>query len=528
ALVCGEVSLSYAELDVRANRLAQELRARGAGPERLVAVALPRSADLVVAILAVLKSGAAYVPVDPEYPVARIAYLLDDARPVLTVTDTRTGQRLPADTGGRLVLDDPETAADVACRPATDPRVAVDAGHPAYVIHTSGSTGRPKGVVATHGGLADLLADHQHRLFAPLLKDRQRLRVALTTSVSFDASWNQLMAPFAGHELHVLDHATWTDPEAFVSYVADRGLDYVEATPSYLQDLVSQGLLSDAPHSPTLVGAGGEAVPQHLWERLRAADGTCCVNLYGPSECTVNSVTAVVASSPRPVIGRPVSNARLYVLDGALRPVPGGVAGELYIAGAGLARGYLNRPGLTAGRFVADPFGADGARMYRTGDRVRWNPEGDLEFLGRTDDQVKVRGFRIEPGEIEAVLAEHEDIARTAVIVRTDDEPRLVAYVVPAAGRDIQQDALRTRLRDRLPAYMVPSAIVVLDALPLTPNGKLDRRALPAPGHRPTAPGRAPRSAVEHLLAGLFAEVLGTAEVGLEESFFDLGGHSLL
>ncbi|MFK0100568.1 non-ribosomal peptide synthase/polyketide synthase [Streptomyces sp. NPDC091040] len=528
ALVCGEVSLSYAELDVRANRLAQELRARGAGPERLVAVALPRSADLVVAILAVLKSGAAYVPVDPEYPVARIAYLLDDARPVLTVTDTRTGQRLPADTGGRLVLDDPETAADVACRPATDPRVAVDAGHPSYVIYTSGSTGRPKGVVATHGGLADLLADHQHRLFAPLLKDRQRLRVALTTSVSFDASWNQLMAPFAGHELHVLDHATWTDPEAFVSYVADRGLDYVEATPSYLQDLVSQGLLSDAPPSPTLVGAGGEAVPQHLWERLRAADGTRCVNLYGPSECTVNSVTAVVASSPRPVIGRPVSNARLYVLDGALRPVPGGVAGELYIAGAGLARGYLNRPGLTAGRFVADPFGADGARMYRTGDRVRWNPEGDLEFLGRTDDQVKVRGFRIEPGEIEAVLAEHEDIARTAVIVRTDDEPRLVAYVVPAAGRDIQQDALRTRLRDRLPAYMVPSAIVVLDALPLTPNGKLDRRALPAPGHRPTAPGRTPRSAVEHLLAGLFAEVLGTAEVGLEESFFDLGGHSLL
>ncbi|MGW0853658.1 amino acid adenylation domain-containing protein, partial [Streptomyces sp. NPDC002624] len=412
--------------------------------------------------------------------------------------------------------------------PATDPMVVVDAGHPAYVIYTSGSTGRPKGVVATHGGLADLLADHQHALFAPLLKDRQRLRVALTTSVSFDASWNQLMAPFAGHELHVLDHATWTDPEALVAYAGDHGLDYVEATPSYLHDLVSHGLLSDERRSPALVAAGGEAVPQRLWERLRAAEGTLCLNLYGPSECTVNSVTARVTSSPHPVIGRPVTNARLYVLDGALRPVPGGVAGELYIAGTGLARGYLNRPGLTAGRFVADPYGPEGTRMYRTGDLVRWNAEGALEFLGRTDDQVKVRGFRIELGEVEAVLAEHEDITRTAVTVRTEEEPRLVAYVVPAAGHHVQQDTLRSWLRDRLPAHMVPSAIVVLDVLPLTPNGKLDRRALPAPGHRPTAPGRAPRSAVEQLLAGVFAEVLGVDQVGLDEGFFDLGGHSLL
>ncbi|MEV5602749.1 non-ribosomal peptide synthase/polyketide synthase [Streptomyces sp. NPDC052299] len=528
ALVCGDVSFSYAELDARANRLAHALVARGAGPERLVAVALPRSAELVVAILAVLKSGAAYVPVDPEYPAARIAYLLDDARPVLTVTDARTGRKLPENSGDPLVLDDPGTSELIERCPDTDPAVSVDAGHAAYVIYTSGSTGRPKGVVATHGGLADLLTDHQHALFAPLLKSRQRLRVALTTSVSFDASWNQLMAPFAGHELHVLDHATWTDPEAFVAYAADRGLDYIEATPSYLQDLVFQGLLSDARRRPALVAAGGEAVPPQLWERLREAEDTHGVNLYGPSECTVNSVTAAVASSPHPVIGRPVTNARLYVLDAALRPVPGGVPGELYIAGQGLARGYLDRPGLTAGRFVADPYGPEGTRMYRTGDLVRWNPEGSLEFLGRTDDQVKVRGFRIELGEIEAVLAEHDALARTAVIVRTEDEPRLVAYVVPAAGQDVQPDALRARLRDRLPAHMIPSAFVVLDALPLTPNGKLDRRALPAPGHRPTAPGRAPRSAVEHLLAGLFAEVLGIDQVGLDENFFDLGGHSLL
>ncbi|MYW11844.1 amino acid adenylation domain-containing protein, partial [Streptomyces sp. SID2563] len=525
ALVCGEVSLSYAELDVRANRLAQELRARGAGPERLVAVALPRSADLVVAILAVLKSGAAYAPVDPEYPAARIAYLLDDARPVLTVTDTRTGQRLPADTGGRLVLDDPETSARIDGCPATDPMVPADPAQPVYVIYTSGSTGRPKGVVVTHSGLVNLYAHH-----GPLVSPAgERLRVGLTTSVSFDASLDQLFAVFAGHELHVLDEATWTDPRAFLDYAARCGLDYVEATPSYLAVLVDQGLLDGSGPRPSLVAAGGEPVPQQLWERMRAAEGTVCLNLYGPSECTVNSATAAVTSSPRPVIGGPVGNARLYVLDGALRPVPSGVTGELYIAGTGLARGYLHRPGLTAGRFVADPYGPGGTRMYRTGDLVRWNAEGSLEFLGRTDDQVKVRGFRIEPGEIEAVLAERQDIARTAVVVRQGGTqgPRLVAYVQPAAGTAPQTEELRAHLRERLPEYMVPSAFVLLDALPLTPNGKLDRRALPEPDAATTA-GRAPRTPEEHVLAGLFAEVLGVPRVGADDDFFALGGHSLL
>ncbi|MGW2786856.1 amino acid adenylation domain-containing protein, partial [Streptomyces populi] len=530
ALVCGDLSLTYAELDARANRLAHALIARGAGPERLVAVALPRSAGLVVAVLAVLKTGAAYVPVDPEYPAARIAYLLDDARPALVVTDSRSGDRLPE--GGpvdRLVLDAPETAALLAGCPAADPMVAVDPGLPAYVIHTSGSTGRPKGVLATHGGLLDLLTDLRQVHLAPVLEERQRrLRVALTTSVSFDASWNQLLALFGGHELHVLEHATWTDPDAFVDYAARRGLDYIEATPSYLHVLVSHGLLSDPRWRPALVAAGGEAVPERLWEQLRAAQGVSCLNLYGPSECTVNSVVAPMGSSPRPVIGRPVTNTRLYVLDGALRPLPTGAAGELYIAGAGLARGYLNRPGPTAGRFVACPFGPSGSRMYRTGDLVRWDEAGNLEFLGRTDDQVKLRGFRIELGEIETVLAEHPAVARAAVVVRTEDEPRLVAYAVPEPGAGVTDTALRDHLRDRLPRQMVPAAYVLLDALPLTPNGKLDRRALPVPGRQSAAPGRAPRTATEHLLVGLFAEVLGVAEPGLDDSFFDLGGHSLL
>ncbi|MGW2254945.1 amino acid adenylation domain-containing protein, partial [Kitasatospora sp. NPDC001660] len=532
ALVCGDVSLTYAELDARANRLAHALTERGAGPERLVAVALPRSAELVVAILAVLKTGAAYVPVDPEYPVARIAYLLDDASPAVLVTDSPTGERLPgAGPVDRLVLDDPETAALVASRPAADPMVAVDPAHPAYVIYTSGSTGRPKGVVPTHGGLLNLFAGQQ-RAPSPLT-GRGRLRVALTTSVSFDASWNQLLGLCAGHELHVLDHATWTDPDAFVDYARRHRLDFVEATPSYLQVLVSRGLLDDPQWRPAIVAAGGEAVPEQLWERLRAADGVSCLNFYGPSECTVNSVVAPLGSSRRPVIGRPVGNARLYVLDGALRPLPVGVAGELYIAGAGLARGYLNRPALTAGRFTADPFGPAGSRMYRTGDLVRWDADGNLEFLGRTDDQVKVRGFRIELGEIETVLVEHPQVAQAAVVVRTEGDARLVAYVVPVSGATVSGAAvaatgLREHLRERLPEYMVPAAFVTLDALPLTPNRKLDRRALPVPEQAAVAPGRAPRTATEHLLAGLFAEVLGVAEAGLDDSFFDLGGHSLL
>ncbi|MFE5587409.1 amino acid adenylation domain-containing protein, partial [Kitasatospora sp. NPDC056531] len=529
ALVCGDVSLTYAELDVRANRLAHELIARGAGPERLVAVALPRSAELVVAILAVLKTGAAYVPVDPEYPAARIAYLLDDARPLLVVTDSRSGDRLP-DGGpvGRLVLDDPKTAALMAGHPVVDPTVAIDPCHPAYVIYTSGSTGRPKGVAPTHGGLLNLLTDLRQVHFPAVLGERQRLRVALTTSVSFDASWNQLLALFAGHELHVLDHATWTDPDAFVAYARRCGLDYIEATPSYLHDLVAHGLLGDQSWRPALVAAGGEAVPEQLWGQLRAAEGVSCLNLYGPSECTVNPVTAPVGSSPLPVIGRPATNVRLYVLDAALRRLPAGTPGELYIAGECLARGYLNRPGLTAGRFVADPFGPSGTQMYRTGDLVRWGADGNLEFLGRTDDQIKIRGFRVELGEIEAVLAEHPQVARAAVVVRTEEEPRLVAYAVPEPGATVTDTALREHLRERLPKHMVPTAYVVLDALPLTPNGKLDRQALPAPDRQPADSGRAPRTATEHLLAGLFAEVLGVPEVGADDDFFDLGGHSLL
>ncbi|WP_443034146.1 amino acid adenylation domain-containing protein, partial [Streptomyces sp. CA2R106] len=420
----------------------------------------------------------------------------------------------------------------------------VDPAHPAYVIYTSGSTGRPKGVVATHGGLLNLLANQLPLIF----RAKRRMRVGLTTSVSFDASCDQLLALFAGHELHVLDEATWTDPDAYLAYAARVGLDTVGGTPSYLHVLVEHGLLDHPRWRPSMVGLGGEAVPEPLWERLRAADGVLSLNYYGPSECTVDCVCAPLASSPRPVIGRPLGGTRLHVLDGGLRPVPPGVAGELYVAGAGLARGYLDRPGLTAGRFVADPYGPAGSRMYRTGDLVRWGADGNLEFLGRGDDQVKVRGFRIEPGEIEAALAAHPQVARAAVVVRSDrgQDARLVAYVQPAAreqsaageqsgagqplaaGQPPRAEDLRAHLRGQLPDYMVPSVFVLLDALPLNTSGKLDRRALPAPEAAATGAGRAPHTPREQVLAGLFAEVLGLPRVFADDDFFDLGGHSLL
>ncbi|MBV2151247.1 non-ribosomal peptide synthase/polyketide synthase, partial [Kitasatospora sp. SUK 42] len=540
AVVGPDATLTYAELDARANRLAHALIARGVGPERLVAVALPRSAELVVTVLAVLRTGAAYVPLDPEYPAARIGHMLDDSRPVAVVTDVRTRERLPeAGSAHWLVVDDPATAALVAGCPAKDPEVAVDPDHPAYVIYTSGSTGKPKGVVSTHGGLLNLFAGQRSLLFPQ--RTKERLRVGLTTSVSFDASCDQLSCLYAGHELHVLDEATWSDPDAFVEYVTRVGLDYVNATPSYLQVLVARGFLDDPGCRPAVVSMGGEAVPDQLWERLRAVEGVSCLNYYGPSECTVDTVVAPLEASPRPVIGRPLGGVRVHVLDAALQPVPVGVPGELYIAGAGLARGYLNRPGLTAGRFVADPSGpsgdgpllpdgGQGGRMYRTGDLVRWNPEGNLEFLGRTDDQVKVRGYRIELGEIEAALAEHPQVARAAVIVRQDrvQDARLVAYLVPVAGAEPRPEDLRAHLRERLPDYMVPAVFVTLDALPLNASGKLDRRALPEPDVTGASAGRAPRTPQEHVLAGLFGEVLGVTGVGADDDFFDLGGHSLL
>ncbi|WP_447009850.1 non-ribosomal peptide synthase/polyketide synthase [Saccharothrix hoggarensis] len=532
ALVAGDRSWSFAELNADANRLARHLVAAGVGPESVVALALPRSPGMVVSVLAVLKAGGAYLPVDPDHPADRVAHLLDDARPVLVVT-TGDGGNIP-DGLPRVVLDDPATRAAVDALPATDPTdddraATLRPEHPAYVIYTSGSTGRPKGVVVEHRNLANLVADHHTRL---LPGDGTRLRGTATAVFSFDASWEGLLLLAAGHELHLVDDAVRLDPRAMAEHLVRNRIDFLSCTPSYFRQLLPEGVLTHPEHRPRLVALGGEAVDEPLWRALADADGVTGYNLYGPTECTVDSVWTPIADRDRPVIGTPGRNLRAYVLDAELRPAPIGVPGELYLAGDQVARGYLHRPGLTAERFVADPFGTPGTRMYRTGDVVRWTADGVLEYQGRADDQVKVRGYRIEPGEIEAALTRHPDVAQ-AVVVAREDEPghqRLVGYAVPAGSTAPTADDLRAWLKRDLPDYMVPSLFVVLDELPKTDSGKVDRRALPAPDARGGVQEGyvPPRTPVEQELASVWAEVLRVERVGVHDNFFGLGGDSIL
>ncbi|MEU0179538.1 amino acid adenylation domain-containing protein, partial [Streptomyces massasporeus] len=484
ALVATDRRLTFAELDARANRLARLLIAQGIGPEQYVAVALPRTADLVVAFLAVTKAGAAYVPVDPAHPSGRIAQLLQDVDSSALLTTSATRETFPAGCGGlRVDLDAQDIADALVALPATAPddtarTTPLRPDHPVYVIHTSGSTGRPKGVVVAHRSLVNLFHHHVDELYAAEITDAGRpLRAALTAAVSFDASLDPLLWMLAGHELHLVDDDTRRESDALLAYVGDHGIDFMELTPSYAEQLLEAGLVRDPETRPRILALGGEAADTALWRELADTPGVTGYNLYGPTETTVDALTTRTTETARPLIGRPVTNTRAYVLDDRLRPVAPGVAGELYLAGAGLARGYLGRPGLTAERFVADSFGPAGSRMYRTGDVVRWTREGELEYLGRSDDQVKVRGFRIELGEIETVLRRYEDAAQAAVVVR-EDRPgvkRLVAYVVPRSG-ELDVAAVRAHVAAALPEYMVPAAFVGLGELPLSVNGKLDRR----------------------------------------------------
>ncbi|MGK5549592.1 amino acid adenylation domain-containing protein, partial [Streptomyces sp. URMC 127] len=529
-------SLSYAELNARANRLAHRLIAYGAGPEDVVAVVLPRSADLLVALLAVLKAGAAYLPVDPASLSARLSLILDGIRPAAVLTTAESADRLPG-TGGRplLLLDAGDPAGEVSRYPDTNPRDAdrvapLSPANPAYVIYTSGSTGVPKGVVVEHRSLTDYLA------WALEAYPSARETVLLHSSAAFDTTVTGLFVPLlAGGRVHL---AALEEDALPRQGLAGTRCTFLKGTPSHLT------LLNALPaeFSPTEeLLLAGEALlsggPLAEW-RQRNPSATV-FNVYGPTEttvsCTQYRIGAGAALAPGAVpIGRPVWNARAYVLDGGLRPVPPGVTGELYLAGAGVARGYANRPGLTAERFVADPFGPSGSRMYRTGDLVRWNDDGDLVFVGRADDQVKVRGHRIEPGEIEAVLARHPGLLRAAVVVQEGGQAgkRLVAYAVPAAGAAgaaVETGGLRDFVRRALPDYMVPAVFVLLDELPLLPNGKLDRAALPAPGAGAAPPAtRAPRTPQEEVLCGLFAQVLDVAAVGADDNFFELGGDSIM
>ncbi|MFE2531488.1 non-ribosomal peptide synthase/polyketide synthase [Streptomyces sp. NPDC059371] len=533
AVVSGTVTWTFAELNRRANRLAGLLAEHGAGPERIVALSLPRTADFMAAVLAVMKAGAAYLPIDADLPAERVRTLLDDARPRLVLTTEALADRIPDSDVPLLILDSEETAGRLARQSAENPEPGPDPYHPAYVIHTSGSSGRPKGVVVCHRSVVNLFHSHRSMLhdLAKRTTGRHRLRVGHAWSFSFDASWQPQLWLLDGHALHILDDETRRDPELTAEAIRTEGLDFIEVTPSFLAQMADSGLISDGSCPLAVVGVGGEAVPDALWNELAALESTAAFNLYGPTEATVDALAARVGESARPLVGRPVGNTRAYVLDAALRPVPPGVTGELYLAGEGLARGYLGRPDLTAERFLADPYGAPGTRMYRTGDLARWTEDGRIDYLGRADDQVKIRGFRVELAEIEAVLDRHEDVGQVVVVAR-EDRPRvrqLAAYVVPAEDAGTPDpEALRAHVAAVLPDYMVPAAVTVLDELPLLSNGKLDRKALPAPEFTPATGGREPANDRERTLCAQFADVLGLPGIGADDDFFALGGDSIV
>ncbi len=507
--------LTYAELDRRAGRLARRLRRMGVGAETRVGICMERTPEVVVAILGVLKAGGAFVPMDPAYPAERLAYLLADSAAPVVLVQERVRDRVPAGTARVVCVDAlPEEEAG-----ADDPAAETDPGQLAYVIYTSGSTGNPKGVLVEHRSVAALL-----RWMAGQVRPEERACVLASTSISFDVSVAEIFDTLCGGGKLVLVENALELPRAAES--EDVRLAYM--VPSAAAELLRSGGI---PASLRALFLGGEALPDALARALHEAGVERVVNLYGPTEDTVYATSCEVEHAGPVTIGRPVAHARVYVLDGGLRPVPVGIPGELYTGGTGVARGYLDRPWLTADRFVPDALGAEpGRRLYRTGDRARWLPDGTLEFMGRLDTQVKVRGFRVEPGEVEAALLAHPQLRDAAVAVREDapGEKRLVAYAVPAEGAAPSWAELRAHLKTRLPEYMLPSAYVPLEKLPLNANGKVDRRALPAPDAPSGRDYVAPRTPTEKLLAGVWAEVLKAERVGLHDNFFELGGHSLL
>ncbi|WP_165956545.1 non-ribosomal peptide synthetase [Kribbella antibiotica] len=523
ALVADGATLTYNELNTRANQLAHHLTELGAGPERLVAIALPRSAELTIAILAVLKTGAAYLPIDADYPPERIAFVLADARPVAIVTGTATA--IQAGSTAVVRVDDAAVRSVLNSCPRQDLVGRALPANPAYLIYTSGSTGAPKGVAVEHRAIVNRLA-WMRAGYGLGPSDR----VLQKTPFTFDISIWEIFWPLVeGAVLVVAAPGGHQDPAYLADLIQREQVTIAHFVPSMLRLFLRENGAANCP-SLRQVFCSGEALTDDLRDQYYAVFDGPLHNLYGPTEAAIEVSATTCTPAAAVTIGSPVWNTQLYVLDEGLSPVPPGVAGELYIAGAQLARGYLARPGLTADRFIADPYGAPGVRMYRTGDVVRWNSSGEIEFLGRADDQVKVRGFRIELGEIEAALAAHPTVAEVAVVARADGaaDRQLIGYVVPVAEQTVDSGELRAFVARALPEYMLPAALVVLDDLPLTANGKLDRKALPAPDFGSQVSGRSPQTPTEELLCRLFAEVLDLDRVGADDNFFALGGDSIL
>ncbi|MGW2474301.1 amino acid adenylation domain-containing protein [Streptomyces sp. NPDC001665] len=531
ALVADGAALTFGQLRDRSREVAGVLAGRGIGPEKAVGIAVPRSLDSIVALFAVLRTGAAYVPLELDHPDERIATIVADARPDVTLTVSAVAPRL---TGELIELDSPLPAAVpyTTFAPEDPDRLR----HPAYTIYTSGSTGRPKGVVTEYAGLTNMLVNHQRRIFEPVLAEHghRTFRIAHTVSFAFDMSWEELLWLADGHEVHICDEELRRDAPRLVAYCLDHGIDVINVTPTYAQQLVAEGLLDTPGQRPALVLLGGEAVTPALWQRLADTEGTVGYNLYGPTEYTINTLGIGTFECQDPVVGVAIDNTEVYVLDPWLRPLPDGVPGELYVAGIGIARGYLGQTAQTAHRFVACPFGAPGERMYRTGDLVVRRPDGNLAYLGRTDQQVKIRGHRVELGEVEAAFAAHPAVRFVAAVAQPDPQVdgayRLAAYLV-LEGAD--PAAVAAEVGGALPDFLRPSHYAEVDRIPLTVNGKADTKALPEPkplGVLAGAGERAPETDTEITVCEFFAEALDLddEEVSAVSDFVSLGGHSML
>ncbi|RYZ40511.1 MAG: amino acid adenylation domain-containing protein, partial [Myxococcaceae bacterium] len=527
AVVFEDTTLSFRQLDTRANQLARHLKSLGVGPDVTVGLCLERSAEAIVALLAVLKAGGGFVPLDPSAPAARKSFLLKDCGASVLLTSRAIADAWKPDVAHVVRLDSEQDRALVASLSGAAPASAVRPESLAYVIYTSGSTGTPKGVMVQHRSVLNLHRSLTRTIYAGLPRGQ---RITVNAPLYFDASIEQVLQLLDGHCLVVVPEDVRLDPERMLPWLEARRVDALDCTPSQLKLLLAAGLLERA-HVPALLSVGGEALDEVMWRQLAATTRTRAFNGYGPTECTVDATTFPLqgATQTVPVIGRPVHNLRAYVLDERQRLVAFGMPGELCFSGEGVARGYLGRPDLTAERFLPDPFSPEpGARLYRTGDKARWREDGTLEFMGRLDFQVKVRGFRIELGEIEATLRSHPGIRDAVALVREDvpGDARLVAYVAP----EVDTSPLREHLRKHLPDYMVPAALVALPVLPLTPNGKVDRKALPAPEASQLGASTyvAPQTPTEVALATLWSELLRVPAVGRHDNFFELGGHSLL
>ncbi|MFD7402032.1 amino acid adenylation domain-containing protein [Streptomyces sp. NPDC059866] len=531
ALVAHGSTMTFAQLRDRSRALAGVLAGRGIGPETTVGLAIPRSLDSIVALFAVLRVGAAYVPLELDHPDERIAAIVADARPDVILTVSAVSPRL---TGELIELDRPLPEAEPFVTFAPD-----DPGrlrHPAYTIYTSGSTGKPKGVVTEYAGLTNMLINHQRRIFEPVLAEHGHrvFRIAHTVSFAFDMSWEELLWLADGHEVHICDEELRRDAPRLVEYCLEHGIDVINVTPTYAQQLVAEGLLDNPARRPALVLLGGEAVTPTLWQRLAETEGTVGYNLYGPTEYTINTLGVGTFECQDPVVGVAIDNTDVYVLDPWLRPLPDGVPGELYVSGIGIARGYLGQPAQTAHRFVACPFGEPGERMYRTGDLVVRRPDGNLMYLGRTDQQVKIRGHRVELGEVEAVFAAHPAVRFVAAVAQPDPQVdgayRLAAYLV-LDGSDLA--AVAAEVGAGLPDFLRPTHYAQVDSIPLTVNGKADTKALPEAkplGALTTAGERGPETETETTVCEFFAEALDLDddEVSAVSDFVSLGGHSML